>query len=255
MSSIRNMSIGIKLLFFVVIAVILTITILVSSALLQFRYFNDNASKDEAVKGMEALHSLIESYKENSLKFATIMSLNNDVINAVEQRDINSISDTINLITNEANLDFVIVTDNDGHVLASTHKLEEQGESLAIEPNIQRAIKGSSFTTVEAEIIGNLSASSVVPIKDKTGKIIGSILTGIMLDKHEILDDLKQIHKTDVTIFLGDVRINTTVEQNGNRLVGTKLDSKIADKVLNKKETYIGNAEILGVPYICAYIH
>ena len=75
-----------------------------------------------------------------------------------------------------------------------------------------------------------------------------------MLDSVEIIDKLKQIYNTDLTLFLGDVRFNTTIVQNGSRLVGTKLDSEIANIVLNKKEKYTGSAEILGIPYICSYM-
>jgi len=254
MSAIKNMSIGIKLLIFVFIAVILTITIIVNSALLQFSNFNYTATKDEAVKGMEGLHSLLEDYKEYSLKFATIISLNREIISAVEQKSHNNIYDLISSITSEAKLDFITILDNNGIVLASTHDLNKKGNSMTNLPVIQSVIMGNSFSTVEAGITGKLSVSSGAPIKDGNGKIIGSILTGIMLDKYEILDELKEIYKTDITLFWGDVRFNTTIVQNGNRLVGTKLDPEIADKVLNKKENYIGKAKILGIPYVCAYM-
>ncbi|MFH1195083.1 MAG: methyl-accepting chemotaxis protein [bacterium] len=57
----------------------------------------------------------------------------------------------------------------------------------------------------------------------------------------------------DFTIFLGDERINTTLIHDGKRLVGTKLAVPIADKVINKRENFIGEAEILSVPYVTSY--
>ncbi len=252
MKSLKNMSIGIKLMIFIVVAVIIAITSIVSIALFQFNSFNDTVSEEQAVKGMEGLNSVIKDYKDQSLNFSTIISLNRDVINAVEQRDDNSIQNIISSMANGAKIDFITITDSNGIILASTHDGNKKGESIANQ--IQSAIKGDSFSTVDSGIINKLSASAGVPIKDPAGKIIGVILTGYILDKDEIMDDLKQIYKTDLTLFWGDVRFNTTIVQNGNRLVGTKLDSVIAEKVLTKREKYTGTAKILGMPYMCAYM-
>ncbi len=254
MEALKKMGIGTKLMIFIIVVVVLTITIIASGALFQISSFNNKISQEQAVKGMEGLNSLIESYREQSLKFATIISLNNDVVDGVKKKDEKGINNVINSIANKSNLDFITITDSAGIVLASTYEGNTKGNNLASETNIQRAIKGSSFSTVDSGIIDKLTASAGVPIKDETNKIIGVISTGFMLDKVEMMDRLKEVYKTDITLFWGDVRFNTTIIQNGNRLIGTKLDPTIAEKVLTKKEKYIGDAQILGVPYKCAYM-
>lgn len=73
-------------------------------------------------------------------------------------------------------------------------------------------------------------------------------------DKNETLDELKEMMRCEFTIFDGDVRTYTTIQQNGKRVVGTKLSDDLVDIVLKQGKSYIGNAEIFGVEHICSYV-
>lgn len=73
-------------------------------------------------------------------------------------------------------------------------------------------------------------------------------------DKNITLDELKALLRCEFTIFEGDVRTYTTIQQNGERVIGTKLSDNLADIVLKQGKSYIGNAEILGVEHICSYV-
>lgn len=73
-------------------------------------------------------------------------------------------------------------------------------------------------------------------------------------DKTQLLDELKNALGCEFTIFIGDERAYTTVMQNGERVVGTKLSDEIAKIVIGKGETYVGEAEILGVEHLCSYV-
>ncbi len=73
-------------------------------------------------------------------------------------------------------------------------------------------------------------------------------------DKNITLDELKALLRCEFTIFEGDVRTYTTIQQNGERVIGTKLSDNLADIVLRQGKSYIGNAEILGVEHICSYV-
>lgn len=71
---------------------------------------------------------------------------------------------------------------------------------------------------------------------------------------NHILDDLKEEMRCEFTIFDGDVRAYTTIEQDGERLVGTALDEDIAAIVLEQGNSYVGQADILGVEHLCSYV-
>jgi methyl-accepting chemotaxis protein len=79
------------------------------------------------------------------------------------------------------------------------------------------------------------------------------LIGGISFAKTELLDELKSVHGLEFTVYAGDVGLSTTILQDGERLVGTKLDAAIADTVLNGKTEYNGSTDILGEPYKTAY--
>lgn len=73
-------------------------------------------------------------------------------------------------------------------------------------------------------------------------------------DINQLLDGLKERMGCEFTIFEGDTRAYSTVTQNGERVVGTKLASNLCDIVLKQGQTYVGEANILGVKYLCSYV-
>lgn len=70
----------------------------------------------------------------------------------------------------------------------------------------------------------------------------------------KILDDIKTETGLDITIFFGDERALTTImDQNGNRAVGTRADSQIAEKVLGGESIFNENVIIAGSSYAVYY--
>ena len=73
-------------------------------------------------------------------------------------------------------------------------------------------------------------------------------------DINQLLDELKNHIGCEFTIFEGDTRVYSTVTKNGERAVGTKLASNLVDIVLKQGKSYVGEADILGIPYLCSYV-
>ena len=73
-------------------------------------------------------------------------------------------------------------------------------------------------------------------------------------DLNQILDGLKSRMGCEFTIFDGDTRAYSTVIQNGERVVGTKLPDNLKKIVLEQGQDYVGEATILGEDYLCSYV-
>ncbi|MDE6910176.1 MAG: cache domain-containing protein [Lachnospiraceae bacterium] len=73
-------------------------------------------------------------------------------------------------------------------------------------------------------------------------------------DVNQILDEMKQRMGCEFTIFEGDVRTYSTLMQNGERVVGTKLSADLKAIVLDQGQSYVGEADILGISYLCSYV-
>ncbi len=73
-------------------------------------------------------------------------------------------------------------------------------------------------------------------------------------DLNALLDDLNANMGCEFTIFSGDTRAYTTIVQNGQRAVGTRLASNVAEIVLTQGKSYTGKATILGEQHYCSYV-
>jgi methyl-accepting chemotaxis protein len=68
------------------------------------------------------------------------------------------------------------------------------------------------------------------------------------------VDDVARAFGGVATIFQGDLRISTTVKKkDGTRAIGTRADPKVAASVLNQGKPYIGEAVVIGRPFLTAY--
>ena len=85
----------------------------------------------------------------------------------------------------------------------------------------------------------------------------GQLLLGTttLNGRNDVVDAIKEISGTAATIFLGDTRIATNVQNpDGSRGIGTKLAKGAAyDAVLRDGHSYYGATTILGKPYLAAY--
>ncbi|MCI9163256.1 MAG: methyl-accepting chemotaxis protein [Lachnospiraceae bacterium] len=73
-------------------------------------------------------------------------------------------------------------------------------------------------------------------------------------DMNQLLDGLKSRMGCEFTIFEGDTRAYSTVIQNGQRVVGTRLSSELNGIVLQQGKSYVGESDIHGESYLCSYV-
>ncbi|RMF22430.1 MAG: HAMP domain-containing protein [Cyanobacteria bacterium J083] len=101
-----------------------------------------------------------------------------------------------------------------------------------------------------------LILTAIEPIQAQ-GKVIGSVIVGTLINRnYEIVDNLKQNIGVDTaTIFAQDWRVSTNVPYTDKktRAIGTRVSRVVAETVLNKQQTYLGKANIIGEKYLTAY--
>ena len=73
-------------------------------------------------------------------------------------------------------------------------------------------------------------------------------------DATQLLDELKNRMRCEFTIYEGDVRAYTTLIQNGQRMVGSKLPSDLNTLVLRQGQNYVGKTTIQNEEYLCSYV-
>ncbi|MDR2696404.1 MAG: cache domain-containing protein, partial [Deltaproteobacteria bacterium] len=149
----------------------------------------------------------------------------------------------------------VLIADAKGLVFARGHS-DKFGEDHAKQPIVSHAIKGeakSGFLYDEKAVI-SFSLRAGAPVY-RNGAVIGAVVLILNLASESAADSLKALTGMEVTIFRGDTRWMTSIKgADGKRIIGTRLNNPaIEQAVLKNGQTYIGKANIHGVPHNTAY--
>ncbi len=243
----RKISLAIIPLFiFLILAISIPITNLFTNVVY-------STAEEQALTGARGLLTSMRNEVSHAKNAALALSFRSDLGKALQENDRNKLLQLVLPLLQEMQMDFVTLSDPKGMVLLRSHQPEKFGDSVASQANVKAAMEGKVLAAVEAGTAVPLSARAGAPVYLE-GKLVGVVSTGIRLDTPAFVDAMKERFGTDFTIFLGNVRLMTTIQQNGSRAVGTTLDPSVAEEVLTRGRTFTGRADILGIPYITAYI-
>lgn len=154
-------------------------------------------------------------------------------------------------------LHYLVVVNQDADVIIRAHTPDQYGDNIGNQRNVQLALQGKRSVGIEEGSVVRLSIRAGTPIRNKEGNVVGAISTGYVFDDTRFVDNIKQAIGSEVTIFIGSTRYQTTIvnEKNGQRVTGTELGiPEIEDQVLRQGKTYYGNSQIQGQPYKAAYM-
>jgi two-component system NtrC family sensor kinase len=101
---------------------------------------------------------------------------------------------------------------------------------------------------------------AVSPLRGNDSRVVGVLQAGLLLNGDErVVDTITRIvydhhEKGAATVFLGDVRIATSVRDNtGNRATGTLMSAAVASDVLERGKRWSDRAFVLNDWFISAY--
>jgi methyl-accepting chemotaxis protein len=201
---------------------------------------------------VRTLESKINELEERSLLHAKTVADNANLVSAVFSKDTGTIESILAIAIQNYGVDFAVVTNKSGELVYSNIESVSLADA-AVQEALAATQTGEERTVLDTSITSRFSAFSFVPVR-ASGAIIGSLALGYALDNESIVDGVKDILGDDVTIFLGDTRINTTIEKDGQRVVGTKASAAVVEKVLKLGEAFSGSVAIESIPYIAYYL-
>jgi len=150
------------------------------------------------------------------------------------------------LINYSQGMDFSSICDERGIVLARSHS-EIWGDDISRFKAVSEVVKtGKGATSIESigTIQSPLSIYASEPIYDGD-HFIGIINIIYDLSKSEYIDTFKEQTGCEASIFLKNERISTTLaDGSGGRLTGVRAPDFITEKVLVKKEEYLGQLKL-----------
>ena len=201
----------------------------------------------------KSLEYIIEQKKSMAINAVKWFEDSDELIKAINENNKNNIIQLGKQAMSYFGLDYWIVTDIKGNVIARAHEPDNFGDSIANQVNIQKALKGESSVGIEEGAVVKLSIRAGCPIKDQQGQIVGVISTGYVL-ADKFVDEVNKTLSCDITIFNGIEQAGTTLMDNGKRITGTKLnDTEIQESVLNSGNATSKLMVISGKNYYSMY--
>jgi len=248
-----RLSIAAKIMALVIASVVGTVAIiqLVASKSIRDGY---EAFTGQAVQSyLNVFDRQVETYKENYLDQARAQAIRANVIAGITNDDTAALQTLGKTFLASGKADLIVFTDATGTVVARGHA-ERAGDNIGNQDGIRSALQGTASCLFESGNLVGFSIRAYAPVQ-KEGAIIGVVVVGQDLTtSNSLVDSVKKDLGAEATIFFGDTRVSTSIETNGKRAVGTKLDNTaIVRLVLGQGQTYLGGNTIFGRPYRTAY--
>ncbi|MCM1226621.1 MAG: methyl-accepting chemotaxis protein [Clostridium sp.] len=201
------------------------------------------------------IYDKINIYIDEATESATHLAAYESLIASVEEKDSEKVLEAIDKYNTLAGIDenaVVTVTDQDGIVIARS-STADKGDDISNLTYIKRCKQGETVSETEKGDDIKLGAVCGTPIKNADGQQIGILSLTYTLEDPEFLDVIKGETDTEYTIFVDDTRYNTTLKENGQRMLGTKMDNDVKETVIQKKQDYSGLKTLAGVNYMTTY--
>ncbi|MDR1044396.1 MAG: methyl-accepting chemotaxis protein [Candidatus Adiutrix sp.] len=149
-------------------------------------------------------------------------------------------------------LTFITIAKPDGTVAARGHS-DKFDDSIANQETFQIAAQGRETVAMESGTVAKLTIRGAFPVHWE-GRQVGVVSLGYTLAANDFVDHIKAMLGVECTIFADDTRAATTIVNNGQRAVGTKMSNpEVVETVLKRGERFQHKNDILGQPYDAAY--
>ena len=213
----------------------------------------DQQAEKEIDMTSRMIQANVDTMKENVKGTAAAFASRPDVAAALDKKDTALLQNAAKTLMANEGLGFVTIADKDGNVVARGHS-DKTGDSVLGQINVTKALAGELSVGIESGTVVKLSLRAGAPVKID-GRIVGTVTPGLDLPKDNLfVDDIKKRFGVECTIFDQDERVSTTLQRDGKRLVGTKMDNPtVIETVLRKGRTFLNKNRIQGEEYNTAY--
>ncbi len=243
------------MIFTTAVLVIFLITTVVFSFLLLRSLEKD--ALNHLKTDVNVLQYSIDSKKAEMQSDAEVIAQNPEIIKGILDNDKKILRDLVTNIMLTKKQTTLTIISKEGIVMARGEDPERVGDSLSSDPLVREGLDGGLISTI---ISTDGVASPVVSIKSaapiKSEEVIGIVIVGTDID-NTFVDGMKAATGLEASIYADNIRSATTfVAPDGkSRWIGIKEENENVKKlVLKNGEPYVGAHNILGSPFLAAYL-
>lgn len=222
--------------------------------------FVDQKIMTQGHDSLNALQIFFDEYKERALSNANMLAVHPGVVDGIKKKDFQQLLAATKPLMPIAKLDYIVITDAAGHVLARTHeptKIPGSDDSIANQQNISSALAGIPLAAIEEGKVVKMSIRAGYPVKDEGGQIIGAVSAGYTINEknYSIVDQASTLFGMEASVFSGKERVSTTVKNtDGTRAIGSLInDPAILKTVYEDKKVFSGKNNVNGIDMLTIY--
>ncbi|MDR1194674.1 MAG: methyl-accepting chemotaxis protein [Peptococcaceae bacterium] len=239
------MKIKSKILLPVSLAVFAVSVAILAAVILIFSDYVDTAAQNDINQSSVTAYREFEQLGVEAANSGAVMAADRDFAAAMAAKDLPAVLARAKFFDERMDIEFVTVADAEGTVLARSHEPDNFGDSVINQKNVAAALTGSAYTTIEQGTAVKLSVRCGTPVY-YNGALAGVVSTGFRLDTTDFVDRAKYLTGSEITIFIGDEQLATTIlDDAGQRATGIEADPTVRDMVMAGGE-YSGKANVFG---------
>lgn len=239
-----------RIIFTVLAMILFMAVVLVATSTIMMKTHNDSILLDQAETGIKVLEYNVEAQINRVAAIHTAWGAVGTDANAIVNNDFSGV-ETRWSVQADSDYDYCALFDTNGNVVWKTdsYNLAEIKSDY-----FSRALGGEALKGIYADTTIPLSCIYIGPAKTVDGSIVGVTVIGMDFANTSFIDGIKSRTGAEITICADNVRYATTVlDDNGQRISGTKMSDNIKSVVLDKGESYLGKVDIQGQSHYTQY--
>ena len=236
----------------VLIFLLLLITTLVT--VFQLISFADDMMHYRLESAASGVRNISEEKRLFTQDIALRTSVNPAVAAAFNNNDRQELLRLLGALSVQENNAYFAAIDRYGYVLVRSHESDRYGfEPGAGRRMVEEGLQGRAYYRFGGGGQPATIRSSMPVYYD--GEIVGVLVAAFSLDSDAMVDYLSERFNAEITIFdRNGYRIGTTLMENGERVIGTKIPDHIYDIVLEQGNEFTGRIELFGEQYSAFYM-
>ncbi len=249
------MTIRQKIIYPTIAIILVCVVAVLVTGVATFSSSMSEKSAEEVVSYSNVVQAEFDTLWLQSKLNVSILAKDDRIQAAMAAGDRDALLAAANDLLSFTSMDFCTFADTNGDVVLRTHEPDKFGDSVAKQVNVQKGLAGETYATVERGSAVPLSVRAAAPVYNSSGdKIVGVVSAGYRLDTMDFVDKMKDMTGAEVTVFLDDTRLSTTLlNDKGERNVGTTANADVTKTVLAGGE-FEGKTQVAGKSAYVKYV-
>lgn len=232
-----------------IISVVATAYIIATISAFVAVYTMNTYLRSSSTDTARSIFTTIETSEKTVASLSQSTAMLSTTAKSIEDNSYNELKDIGDTLTKLYNdITYVSFYDTKGNMLYSNVS-NPSDKDITTKALTGTAVSDYSSSDKSSDFI----YKSATPVK-KDGNIVGVVILGYDLTNSSTVDNFKKTMDCEVSIFKGNTQVNTTFMDNGKRITGTTMSSKVENTVLKSGKNYAGSAKVINTNYICTYI-